>query len=54
MNEVLVRIETQVPITIFELPQVKEKVRPLFKKMENAIRARFDEIKKFNTDNTFT
>lgn len=51
MDEVLVRIETQVPITIFELPQVKEKVKPLFEKMENAIRTRFDEIKKFITDN---
>ncbi len=51
MDEVLVRIETQVPITIFELPQVKEKVNPLFTQMENAIRTRFDEIKKFITDN---
>lgn len=50
MEEVLVRITTEVPITIFELPQVKEKVKPLFTKMENEIKARFDEIKTFITD----
>lgn len=50
MNEVLVSIKTEVPITIFELPQVKEKVKPLFKKMESEIKARFDEIKTFILD----
>ncbi len=50
MEKVLVRIEAEVPITIFELPQVKEKVKPLFTKMESEIKARYDEIKTFIKD----
>lgn len=49
MSDVLVRIEKAVPITIFELPEIKLRVDTLFDNMKDDIKARFDEVKAFIT-----
>ena len=49
MSEVFVRIEKAVPITIFELPEIKLRVDTLFDNMKDDIKARFDEVKAFIT-----
>ena len=49
MSEVFVRIEKAVPITIFELPEIKLRVDTLFNNMKDDIKARFDEVKAFIT-----
>ena len=47
MSEVLVKIEKEVPVTIFEHPKIKVRVDTLFEEMEGDIKARFDEVKAF-------
>lgn len=49
MSDVLVKIEKTVPITIFELPQIKLRVDNLFNEIEDDIKVRFDEVKAFIT-----
>lgn len=51
MSKVLVRIEKEVPTTIFELPEIKLRVDTLFDNMKDDIKARFDEVKAFITKN---
>ena len=50
----MVRLETAIPTTIFELPQVKSQVDMLFEKMKDDIKARFEEIKCFIISNSKT
>lgn len=47
MLTTLVRIETEVPLTIFDEPSSKEQVNQLFDGSEEKIKARVDEIVKF-------
>lgn len=47
MSNITVKIEKSVPITIFEYPEIKERVNELFDSMESHIRKRFDEIMDF-------
>lgn len=49
MSDVLVTIEKAVPITIFEVPEIKLRVDTLFDKMVGDIKSRFDEVKGFIT-----
>lgn len=46
MNEIFVRIETKVPVTIFEDSKVKEKVDALFNETEEKFKARYREVLK--------
>lgn len=47
MSDITVKIEKSVPITIFEYPEIKERVDALFDAMESDIKSRFDEILDF-------